>query len=106
MTKIIKTELHEKLVLYYMLLTRQMTKLSDCFFHIIRLDFKSEKERKELFIGYRVYAQSELADAICLIKKICEILGISYIETERLGDKREKEKREEFLKRYPNEPWT
>jgi len=106
MTKMIKTELHEKLALYYMLLTRQMTKLSDCFFHIIRLDFKLDKEREELFVGYRAYAQSELADAICLIKKICGILGVSYIETENLGDKREKEKREEFLKRYPNEPWT
>ena len=106
MTKTIKTELHEKLALYYMLLTRQMTKLSDCFFHIIRLDFKPEEERGELFIGYQIYAQSELADAIRVIKKICEILGLSYVETENLGDKREREKREEFLKRYPDEPWT
>ena len=105
MPRMIISNFHERLALYYMLLTRQLTKLSNCFFHIMRLDFKPEKEREELFIGYRNYVQSELADAICLIKKICEILGISYIETENLGDKREKEKREEFLKRYPNEPW-
>ena len=106
MTKIIKTDLHEKLALYYMLPTRQMTKLSDCFSHIMRIDFKPEEERNELFIGYRAYTQSELADAIFFIKKICGSLGISYIETEDLGDKRNREKREEFLKRYPNEPWT
>ena len=88
-----------------MFLTRQMTKLSDCFSHVIRLDFKPEKERRELLIGYRAYIQSELADAICFIKKICSILEISYAETENLGDKREKEKRKEFLKRYPDEPW-
>jgi len=105
MTRMIISNFHERLALYYMLLTRQLTKLSDCFFHIIRLDFKPEEERGELFIGYRIYVQSELADVIRLVKSICLILGISYIETENLGDKREKEKKEEFLKRYPNEPW-
>lgn len=84
----------------------RMTKLSDCFFHIMRLDFKPKEEREELFIGYRIYVQSELADVICLVKKICGILGLSYIETENLGDIRNREKRVQFLKRYPNEPWT
>lgn len=105
-TRMIKSDFHERLALYYMLLTRQMTKLSDCFFHMIRLDFKPEEERKELFIGYRAYVQSELADVIRLVKNICFILGISYIETESMGNKRDKEKREEFIKKYPNEPWV
>ena len=105
--RIIKTELHESLIFHYMLLTRQLTKLSDCFHHIIRLDFRvSGYEKEELFFGYKVYAQSELADAICQIKKICQALEISYTATEKIGDERDKEKEAEFAKRYPNEPWV
>lgn len=106
MSRMIRSDFHERLALYYMLLTRQLTKLSDCFFHIMRVDFKPEKERNELYIGYRIYIQSELADIIRLVKNICSILRISYIETEEIGDKRDREKKEEFIRKYPNEPWV
>lgn len=106
MPKVITTELHEKLMLHYMLLTRQMAKLSDSLLHIIRLDSRATGEKKKsLFNGYRAYAQTELADTICQVKKICEDLGLSYKETEKMGDERDKEKGVEFFRRYPNEPW-
>ncbi len=106
MTKVIVTEIHEKIMLHYMLLTRQMAKLSDSLLHIIRLDSRATGEKKiSLFNGYRAYAQTELSDVICQVKKICDDLGLSYRETEKLGDERDKEKGEEFFKRYPNEPW-
>ena len=60
---------------------------------------------KLLFKGYRAYAQTELADVICQVKKICEDLGLSYEKVDALEDVRDKEKEEEFLKKYPNEPW-
>ena len=106
MTKVIITEIHEKLMLHYMLLTRQMAKLSDSLLHIVRLDSRAEGDKKKiLFNGYRAYAQTELSDVICQVKKICSDLGLSYEETERMGDARDREKGAEFLKKYPNEPW-
>ena len=60
---------------------------------------------KLLFKGYRAYAQTELADVICQVKKICEDLELSYEETEKMSDERDKEKGMGFLKKYPNEPW-
>lgn len=106
MTKVIVTEIHERLMLHYMLLTRQMAKLSDSLLHVVRLDSRATGEKKELlFKGYRAYAQTELSDVICQVKKICHDLGLSWIETERMGDERDKEKGAEFAKRYPNEPW-
>jgi len=104
MAKVIFTERDEALALHYMLLTRQMTRLADCFQHIFRLSTREDDDGK-LFKGYRAYAQSELADVIYQAKKLCEILGIDFEETEKLGDLRDKEKKEEFLKKYPNEHW-
>ena len=107
MPKVIVTDMHERLMLHYMLLTRQMTKLSDCLLHIIRLDFRATgEEKKSLFNGYRAYARTELADVICQVKKICEDLGLSYEKVDALEDVRDKEKEEEFLKKYPNIIWS
>lgn len=50
MTKVIVTEIHEKLMLHYMLLTRQMAKLSDSLLHIIRLDSRATGEKKNHYL--------------------------------------------------------
>jgi len=107
MPKLIFTEIHEGLMLHYMMLTRQITGLCDCLLHIIRLHtrVKDQAEFTKLFNGYRAYTQSELADVICQTKKLCQILKISFEETIVLGDERDKEKRAEFKKRYPDDSW-
>lgn len=104
MTKVIFTEAHEALLLHYMLLTRQMTRLSDCLLHIIRLHTRGDEDGR-LFRGYRAYAQTELADIINHIMKLCDILGISFEETESMSDERDEEKREEFREKFPNKRW-
>lgn len=104
MAKIIFTERDESLILHYMLLTRQMTRLADCFQHIFRLYTREDGDGR-LFKGYKAYAQSELADVIRETKKLCNILDMSFEETEKIGDTRDEEKQEEFLKKYPNEHW-
>lgn len=105
-TKVITTETHEKLMLHQLLLTRQLSKLTDSLLHIVRLDARATGEkRKAMFNGYRAFAQTELADIIAQVKKICDVLDISYKETEIMGDLRDKEKAVEFLKKYPHEPW-
>lgn len=104
MPKVIFTERDELLALHYMLLTRQMTRLSDCLLHIIRLHTQGDDDGK-LFKGYRGYAQTELADVIHHVKKFCEILGISFDETVHMAYERDKEKREEFLRKHPGEYW-
>jgi len=107
MPRFIFTDLHEKLIMHYMMLTRQETKLSDSLLHLIRLHtrVKTEKEMKVLFEGYKRYAQTELADSIFQIEKLCECLGLSFEETISMGKIRDKEKRQEFGKRYPNDSW-
>jgi NTP pyrophosphatase (non-canonical NTP hydrolase) len=107
MAKLIFTDLHEMVMLHYLMLTRQITSLADCLLHIIRL-YTRAKDRAEyqiLFNGYRGYAQTELADVICQVKRICEILGLSFEETCKMGDRRYSEKMEEFKKRYPEDEW-
>ena len=104
MAKIIFTERDEALALHYMLLTRQMTRLADCLQHIFRLHTREDDDGK-LFKGYKAYAQSELADVICEVKRLCKTLGISFEKTEEMGDVRYEEKKQEFLKKYPDEHW-
>lgn len=103
--KVIFTERDEALVLHYMMLTRQMTRLADCIQHILRLRTRDDSDGK-LFKGYAAYAQSELSDVFAQGKKICEILGLSFEETVQLGILRDEEKRVEFLNRYPTESWV
>jgi len=108
MGKIIKTERDEQLVVHYMMLTRQMTRLSDCFMHIIRLPTQESGTHGRLnldFIGYRAYAKTELADIICQIKKLCKILELNFNMTLIMGLKRDEEKKAEYLKKHPNDEW-
>lgn len=74
--KVIRTERQEQLALHYMLLTRQLTKLSDALMHVIR----GEDEK-----GYRAFAQTEVADAIVQCEKITKALGVDFNETLAMG---------------------
>jgi hypothetical protein len=105
-TKVITTQRHERIMLHYMLLTKQMTKLSDTLLHIVRLNKRATGEkRKVLFNGFRAYAQTELADVIMQVRRLCDILGLSYEDTQRMSLTRDQEKKEGFRRKYPNEPW-
>jgi hypothetical protein len=96
----------ERLVLHYMLLTRQMTKLSDCLLHIIRLQTQKNGKHKGVdYKGYRSYAQSELSDVLLQTKKLCDILGLDFIETYLMGIKRDEEKKKEYLESHPEDVW-
>ncbi len=102
--RVIVTQRHEALVIHYMLLTQAITRLADSLFHIIRLHRRRRYGRSR-FQGDEADVQAELADVICQVKQICKILGLSFETTEQLGDVREKERRDLFLKKHPNEPW-
>ena len=106
MPKMIVTDLHEKLVTYFMMATRQLTKLSDTFFHIIRLHTREPHNSANHLNGYRAYAQTEIADIITQLKKMCLALNLSFNETCEMADKRDKEKEAEFKRKYPNDPWV
>jgi hypothetical protein len=103
--KIIKKERDEKLLLCYVLMTRQITKLSDCIMHIVRLD-SNKKDTVNIFNGYKAYIQTELSDIITQIKRMCLILNISFEETVEMANLRDIEKKEEFLKKFPEEHWV
>ncbi len=106
MPKMIVTDFHEKLVIYFMMATRQLTKLSDTFFHIIRLYTRESHNAENHLNGYRAYAQTEIADIITQLKKMCLALNISFDKTCEMADKRDKEKEAEFKRKYPNDPWV
>jgi hypothetical protein len=108
MPKLILTEEHEALVLHYMLLARQLNGLSGCLLHIIRMHTRAEQggeKQRQLLKGYCLHAQADLADLIFQTKKICEILGLDFTETVKMGDARHEEKKREFVKRHPNDEW-
>lgn len=103
---LIFTKRDEKLVMHYMLLTRQMTKLSDSLLHIVRLHTQSDKKHKGIdYNGYKAYAQSEIADILMQCKKLCDILGVDFISTYMMGIKRDEEKRKEYLEIHPEDEW-
>jgi len=92
--------------MHYMLLTRQMTKLSDSLLHIIRLHTQSDGKHKGVdYRGYRAYAQSEIADVLMQSKKLCDVLELNFIDTYCMGIKRDDEKRQEYLETHPDDEW-
>lgn len=103
---LIFTKRDERLMFHYMILTRQMTRLSDSLLHIIRLYTQKDHKHKGIdYRGYRAYAQSELADIILQVKKLCDILGLDFIETYTMGLARDKEKSQEYLDQHPEDTW-
>ena len=104
--KLIKNTRDEALIVHYMMLTRQMTKLSDCITHIMRLHTQPDGKHKGMdYAGYRVYAQSELADALVQTRKLCDILDLDFVETYCMGMVRDREKKAEYLETHPNDEW-
>jgi hypothetical protein len=94
-------------MVHYMLLTRQMTKLADSLFHIVRLANQPTKTHKgKDFAAYKVYAQSELADVTMQVEKLCRILGVDFNETVEMGRRRDAEKKVEYLKDHPYDLWV
>jgi hypothetical protein len=100
-TRVITRAKDERLLLHYMLLVRQIAKLSDSLLHLIR----SKRVDKARENGYKRYAQTELSDIIMQVKKICDILELSHCETIDMGVIRYQEKEEEFTKKFPGEVW-
>jgi len=99
-------ERDERLLLQYLLLTRQITALSDCFQHIIRLGNKPDnKINRDKFLAYKLFSQTELSDIIMQVYKLCGLLDISISETIKMGMDRQEEKKEAYLKRYPDDVW-
>lgn len=104
MAKIILNERDEALAIHYILLTGQLAGLARSLEGIFRLATRKDEDNK-LFKAYRAYIKTELADAITHIKKMCQLLDLSFEEIVQLSIIRDKEKREEFLKKYPHEHW-
>jgi len=107
--KIILTERDESLMVHYMMLTRQITHLADCLFHIVRIATQKDATHGSLHLdyrGWRAYSQSELADVIMQIKKLCDILELDFIDTYLMGMKRDREKKEDYEKTHPNDKWV
>jgi hypothetical protein len=105
---LIKNKRDEQLVFHYMMLTRQMTRLSDCIIHIIRLNTQETGTHgsKNLdFRGYRAYLQTEISDVLVQAGKILEALDLPFQETLAMGITRDLEKQEEYLKQHPNDKW-
>ncbi len=104
--RIIKTLRDELLMLHYMLMTRQMTKLSDSLLHIVRLANQPDHMHKgKDYAGYKAYAQSELADILVQVEKICDILGCDFDATLEMGRSRDLEKKAEYLSMHPHDHW-
>lgn len=107
--EIILTKRDESLMVHYMMLTRQITKLSDCLFHIVRLTTQKDGTHGSArldYIGYRAYAKSEIADMLVQARKLCDDLDIDFVDTYVMGMHRDKEKREEYEKTHPDDCWV
>lgn len=106
---LITTKKAEKLLLHYTMLTRQITAISDCLIHIIRLNQTHQPQKHKgqtLDIkGFKSYIQTEIADITTYCQKICNDLNINFEETLQLGQQREQEKKKEFTKKHPQEHW-
>ena len=99
-------ERDEKLLLQYLLLTRQITALSDCIQHIIRLGNKKDDYiNHQKYLGYVYYSMTELSDIYCQFHKMCELLGLDVEQTIKLGWARQEEKKKAYLKKNPDDTW-
>jgi hypothetical protein len=105
---LIKNKRDEQLVFHYIMLTRQITHLSDCLIHIIRLptqDNGTHGSQNLDYKGYRAYIQTEIADVLMQSAKILETLDLPFQETLVMGITRDLEKQEEYKRKHPNDKW-
>jgi hypothetical protein len=106
---IILNKRDEAIMVHYMMLTRQITHLADCLFHIVRLETQPDGTHgsaKLNYRGYRAYSQSEISDAIVQMKKLCDILDLDFIDTYLMGMKRDDEKKKNYLETHPGDKWV
>jgi len=106
---IILNKRDEAIMVHYMMLTRQITHLADCLFHIVRLETQPDGTHgsaKLNYKGYRAYSQSEISDAIVQMKKLCDILDLDFIDTYLMGMKRDEEKKKMYLETHPGDKWV
>lgn len=106
--KFVRCRRDEDLLFHYMMLTRQMTHLADCFTHIIRTSTQIDGKHGSAQLDYKgwvAYSQSEISDMLAQTKKLCDILGLDFVETYCMGIARDKEKREAYLKNHPGDEW-
>ena len=105
---LIKNKRDEQLVVHYIMLTRQLTHLSDCLLHIIRLPTQENGMHGSQnldYKGYRAYIQTEIADILVQAGKLLETLDLPFQETLAMGLTRDLEKQEEYLRKHPNDKW-
>jgi hypothetical protein len=99
----------ECLMVHYLMLTRQVTHLADCLFHIVRLATQKDGthgSKKLDYKGWKAYSQSELSDVLVQVWKLCRILDIDYEETFKMGMQRDAEKRILYEKTHPGDKWV
>jgi hypothetical protein len=99
----------ESIMVHYMMLTRQITHLADCLFHIVRLHTQKDGthgSKKLDYRGWRAYSQSEIADVIIQTEKLCKILDLDFMATYEMGKERDKEKREMYEQLHPGDKWV
>jgi hypothetical protein len=104
----VKCRRDENLLFHYMMMTRQMTRLADCFTHIIRTSTQIDGKHGSAQLDYRgwvVYSQSEISDLLVQTKKLCDILGVDFVETYCMGLERDAEKKALYLESHPNDKW-
>ena len=107
--KIILTKRDESLMVHYMMLTRQLTHLADCLFHIVRLATQKDGTHGSShrdYIGWCAYAKSEIADMLVQVKRLCDALDLDFIDTYSLGLKRDIEKRKDYAETHPHDDWV
>lgn len=107
--RIILTRRDEDIMVHYLMLTRQVTHLADCLFHIVRLTTQvsgTHGSKKLDYKGWRAYAQSEISDVLVQVRRICDILEIDFVETYCMGVKRDEEKRKVYEELHPGDKWV
>lgn len=95
----------EKLVMLYYLLVRQTGAIADCLRHI-QGDKQGAGYTDEEAKGWIAHIQTELADTSWIVRRMCNVLGISYDATLIMGVMRDTEKSAEYLKRHPGAYWV
>jgi hypothetical protein len=107
--RIILNRRDEDIMVHYLMLTRQITHLADCLFHIVRLSTQNDGthgSKKLDYCGWRSYAQSEISDVLVQVKRICDILDLDFVDTYCMGIKRDREKQKTYEELHPGDKWV
>jgi len=101
--KPIITPKEEALVMHFLVLVRQMAELASSIEGILK---SKDAEEAKRWKGYNSELKASLADSVYQIKRICQILKIDLLcELIPLGEERNRQKREEYLRKHPDGTW-